>query len=131
MDARNTATADTADTEPWAHTDGLWEPPPDPYTGLLELAEYETDAAWHAGYAHACADIAGRHAELAAVWKATGRASYQQKVAERIAGMEACAAAWHAQHGTREWAGLDNGATLPSADWHTTTVTTIHHGRAA
>lgn len=115
MNARDTPAA-TADTQPWAID--AWTPPPDHISGLLELAEWETEVAWHDGYQAAVADVAERHAELAVTWRAIGHLSYEQRVAGRAEEMAAVAREQHVRYGTQEWAGLDNGATLPSVDWH-------------
>lgn len=95
------------------------EPPsPDPLVALHEVAEYETECAWHDGYQAALTDVASRHVELANTWARSGQRRYEERVAERIADMAATAKAQHAQYGTREWVGLANGATLPTADWN-------------
>lgn len=114
---------------PW--TDHVLPPPDDPVDALHEVADYQIECAHHDGYQQACEDIAAGHAELAAVWRATGRPGYEQRVAQRIAAMAAVAARDHALYGTTEWAGLEHGAELPTADWDTSTPTTIAMGRAA
>lgn len=94
------------------------EPPsPVPLIALHEVAEYEAECAWHDGYVAALTDVAERHVELAHTWARAGQRRYEERVADRIAEMTATANAQHAQHGTTEWVGLDNGGVLPSADW--------------
>lgn len=96
---------------------GLLPPSPDLETAWHEQAEWEIEVAYHEGYQAALMDIAYRHAELDAAWKSIGQRLYADRVRDRINEMAAIAKAQHAQHSTREWVGLDNGATLPSADW--------------
>lgn len=64
----------------------------DRLTRWHEQTEYEVEVAYHDGYRQACIDIAAGHAELDAVWRNVGRLTYEQRVADRIAEMEACAA---------------------------------------
>lgn len=47
----------------------------------------------------------------------------------RMAEMEANAADLHAKYGTKPWAGLDNGAELPSPDWDDDDDTTDRSNR--
>lgn len=95
------------------------EPPsPDRLSAWHEQTELEVDMAYHAGYHAAVEDIAVRRVELSLAWARTAHQLYRDRVTERTAEMAATAAAHHAQHGTSEWAGLDNGATLPTADWN-------------
>lgn len=116
----------TVSSTPAAYADPTAElltPTDDPVARWYELTEYEIACAYADGYQQACVDIAARHAELAATWRATGRTTYEQRIAQRIADMAATAARDHALHGTQEWAGLEHGAVLPSADWNTHTTT--------
>lgn len=96
-------------------------PTTDRETAWHETAEFEIEAAWWDGYHTALADIAERRAELATTWARTAHVLYRDRTAQRLAEMEASAAALHTHLGTTEWAGLNNGATLPTADWGTTT----------
>lgn len=67
------------------------------------------DAAARADIAQTLADLTEQHAELAATWRTVGRLTHGQRVAQRLAAMEALA--------ITNWPGLDNGGVLPSADW--------------
>lgn len=75
------------------------------------------ELAYEVGYQQALTLAAERVDELDAVWRSYSRPTYEERVAERVAGFEACAAAFHARWGTRPWGGLDNGAKLPEAEW--------------
>lgn len=87
---------------------------------LHEHVEYEVETAAWRGYQAACRDIAARHAELAAVWQATGRTAYEQRVAERITEMETAARTDRGNAAGKRpwntWRGQYPGGPL---DWHT------------
>jgi hypothetical protein len=63
------------------------------------------------------ADLAVQHAEIAEAFARFEKVAREQRIADRIAEMERTAQAQHQRWGTQEWAGLESGATLPSADW--------------
>lgn len=50
-------------------------------------------ASYEAGYRQALVDVAGRHVELTEAWVPAGRARHAEMVAERLAAMDAAAAA--------------------------------------
>lgn len=114
------------DTPTAPHFVAALEPPsPDRLSAWHEQTELEVDMAYHAGYHAAVEDIAVRRVELSLAWARTAHTLHRDRVAERTAEMAATAAAHHAQHGTTEWAGLEHGATLPSADWGNTDTTGV------
>lgn len=82
------------------------------------------DTAARADIAQTLADLTEQHAELAAAWRTIGRLTHGQRVAQRLAAMEALA--------ITNWPGLDNGGVLPSADWaRDTTALPIRRDRGA
>jgi hypothetical protein len=56
------------------------------------LCDYIAETSRHAGYETALRDVAGRQVELADAWHPIGRATHEQRVAERVALFERCAA---------------------------------------
>jgi hypothetical protein len=55
---------------------------------LHDYLDWLTEAVYEMGYRDALHDIATRQAELDAAWRPVGRASYEQRVAARIAEAE-------------------------------------------
>lgn len=79
---------------------------PDVIVTTHSAVEDEIFAAWVDGYIAAERDMAERVADLDATWREVGRTGREQRVARDIADMERRAAAFHAKHGTHEWAGV-------------------------
>lgn len=52
----------------------------------------ESTAVWHDGYTCALRDIAAGHVELDTAWRRVGQPRHEQRVAERLALFEQCAA---------------------------------------
>lgn len=62
-------------------------------------------------------DLAARYADIDTGFKRLAYATREQRITRELADMEAVADRIHATTGTQPWAGLENGAILPSADW--------------
>lgn len=77
---------------------------------LHELIEYEVACAYADGWRAALEAVAAGQVEVGEAWREVGRRGYAQRVAERLALFERCAADGHARYGTRPWDGLDNHA---------------------
>lgn len=71
----------------------------------------------HAETADIITDLSTQHAEIDMAFRHFSHANREQRIQQRIQDMEASAARLHTELGTTGWAGLDNGAQLPSADW--------------
>lgn len=74
---------------------------------LHDYIDWLTEAVYAMGYRAALHDIATRHAELDAAWRPVGRASYEERVAARIADAERCAEQLRAELDRRADATVD------------------------
>lgn len=84
---------------------------------LERTADPAVALAYEAGFQRAITLAAERVDELDATWRSVERPSYEERVAERVRQLERQAVIDHQRWGTRPFAGLENGAELPRADW--------------